>query len=770
MIVLLVVIGAVGAFVALNPFMPEAHLDSSWMLSLNEAIANGLVFGRDLIFTFGPFGSIYTKQFHPATDALVLGGGLLLALSFALGILSLARKGRWGYAALVPLILTQLTLPDSLFLSLPLLFVLLTAELVGEREGTVLTKVTLLTLLLALTLLPLIKGTFAGISVVALGLGCLVVLPWRKRIAVLGLSIFMLAITGFWVLAQQPLKALPGFFVAQSPIISGYTEAMAYDGNGAEVWLYLGAAFALAVFFYVGYARERKWAGWMALAGVVATLFFAFKAGFVRHDAHAFGAAGVLILVALQIALIASPRLGLSALAVGLYCGFAIAANYVSLRPQDSYVRALAFYKGMAFGLEKRLPGAGTLDQEFLASLEKIRKETRLPDVKGSTDIYPIDQSALLAHHFQWAPRPVIQSYSAYNGELASKNAAHLKGSGAPKNVFFRVAPLDARMPALDDGLSWPLLLAQYSFVSFNGNMALLSRTAKDARPEMPGRRMLMDSIFPLGSEVALPSTVGPLWVELVVEPKLLGKLMFVLYKPTGLRIQLTLEDGRRVSYRYISAVGKSGFLLSPLVENTRDFIALASRYRSEYFLGRRPVAMAIVDESGSKLVWGDTLAMKIWALELPNQQGVESLFLDAVRAEPPGQLPNASPDATAECSIDSVNNRRAGPVRLPVQGLLKVNGWGIVSKRDGVAPESVVLKLSGEGGSTYYIPAPRMERRDDVKRAFKLPGLGDTGFSVMADVSRLTGGFSLSVLQVSQGRVFGCQTRQLIDIPAARN
>jgi hypothetical protein len=101
---------------------------------------------------------------------------------------------------------------------------------------------------------------------------------------------------------------------------------------------------------------------------------------------------------------------------------------------------------------------------------------------------------------------------------------------------------------------------------------------------------------------------------------------------------------------------------------------------------------------------------------------------------------------------------------------VLKVSGWGIVSKREGLAPESIVLMLSGADGSAYYIPAPRMERREDVKMAFLLPKMGNTGFTVMADVTELKGSFTLSVLQISQGKVFGCQTRQLINISHAQN
>ena len=70
------------AFVPLAPKLPAASLDASWALGLNQALAQGLSFGKDLIFTLGPYSSVYTKAYHPATAFLMLGGSLYLAYSY----------------------------------------------------------------------------------------------------------------------------------------------------------------------------------------------------------------------------------------------------------------------------------------------------------------------------------------------------------------------------------------------------------------------------------------------------------------------------------------------------------------------------------------------------------------------------------------------------------------------------------------------------------------------------------------------------------------
>jgi len=39
---------------------------------MNQAIAQGLSFGDDIVFTFGPYASVYTQLYHPATVRLMV--------------------------------------------------------------------------------------------------------------------------------------------------------------------------------------------------------------------------------------------------------------------------------------------------------------------------------------------------------------------------------------------------------------------------------------------------------------------------------------------------------------------------------------------------------------------------------------------------------------------------------------------------------------------------------------------------------------------------
>ena len=86
----------------------------------------------------------------------------------------------------------------------------------------------------------------------------------------------------------------------------------------------------------------------------------------------------------------------------------------------------------------------------------------------------------LIASGSPWSPRPTIQSYVAYSEQLARINRDHLLGIRAPRNLAFKVEPLDDRMPALEDGASWSVILRNYRPVQFLNGFLILRHEVAD--------------------------------------------------------------------------------------------------------------------------------------------------------------------------------------------------------------------------------------------------------------------------------------------------
>src|SRR5437868_9859385 len=90
---------------------PLPGLDGSWKIGLHLAAVHGLVFGREVIFTYGPLGFLTQPlAVDTLTGALSIAFSLLAWFALAAAVLAAARRGFPTAAALV-LTYLVLTLP-----------------------------------------------------------------------------------------------------------------------------------------------------------------------------------------------------------------------------------------------------------------------------------------------------------------------------------------------------------------------------------------------------------------------------------------------------------------------------------------------------------------------------------------------------------------------------------------------------------------------------------------------------------------------------------
>jgi hypothetical protein len=623
----LVCLGSAFAFIPLAPGFPQPTLDSGWAFAINAAMAKGLVLGRDVVFTFGPFADLYSTQYSPAGDLRMLAGGALLAAAFAAGLLCLGRGGALlasvGFALYLPL-----AWHDAQLFALPLVMLLLSFRIAlpaGHPGHAGLDPLIILALALlsaALALLPLIKGTLVIASGLAMALSCAnLALGGAPLLAAASLVIYAAALPLFWVLSPQPLGALLGFFLAQLPIITGYTSAMTLAGPRWQIPFYIACCLGIGLAHWRYLAATGR-AGFILLIGCGLLLFLAFKEAFVRQDLHALTAAEMLAVAGWGGLLLGRNHLlpGV-ALAIGLI-------GWVLIEfPMAGAPSVLESYSGPALGLVTRLFHPQDMQSDYESSLASIRAVSLLPPLSGTTDIYSFGQSALLAAGLDWDPRPVLQSYSAYTPALLRVDAAHLSGASAPENIIYAVQPLDAKLPALDDGASWPLLLADYQFAFyagrattlFDGDGGIVVILKRRAVPAHFNLRPVMRGTIPLGAAVPVPASPCLLWAEVALQPTLAGRLLSLLYKPPGLMIGYRLADGQSLGYRYFAGGGETGFLVAPVVRNTQDFGELSAAMPGLPSSAPYPVSFTIrpIGRPWNGWAWQHAYRLRLFTLQM---------------------------------------------------------------------------------------------------------------------------------------------------------
>jgi hypothetical protein len=78
-----------------------------------------------------------------------------------------------------------------------------------------------------------------------------------------------------------------------------------------------------------------------------------------------------------------------------------------------------------------------------------------------------------------------------------------------------------------------------------------------------------------LGEAVSIPGSERPLFASIIIKPTLLGRLAAFFFKPAHLELRMRLADGREKRFRFVAGMGETGFLLSPLIETTKEFALL---------------------------------------------------------------------------------------------------------------------------------------------------------------------------------------------------
>jgi hypothetical protein len=723
---------------------------------MSQATAIGLHFGTDVIFTFGPYAPVYTRLYHPATDVMMLSAGLYLALAYwVTAFLALRRGPRIWTFGYVVFMAGGLYFPDPLLFSLPLLLGLAMWDGVHPDQGWLLRgkrgALHLALLFAPLGLLPLIKGSLLVLCcAVALLCVALAVARRQRGLAVACLLGPLSGLIFFWLLAGQPILTLPTYITSMLPIIAGYSEAMAYPGVLRETAAFLiaGAALGWAIGRHPFEAQHAKWFFGTLYA---VYLFLAFKAGFVRHDGHAAIAASSLVMAALALPLIVGSRTAVAGVALSVLSWVWIDYHYMHTSVSAFAGNVSSTYRSTWNGASLRLSTPVWPRNDFDAALDELRIKSELPRLPGSTDIYSYQQSDLIASGNHWSPRPVLQSYSAYTPVLAELNRQHLLGSKSPNNILFRVETIDGRLPALDDGPSWPTLLARYRPMSVLSDAVLLRKL--DAMPisSAANATPLVSGEFKFGEAVSIPAEQGKIFVQMDIKPSLLGRLAGLAFRTDRLQLTVKLQGGESKTFRLVSGMARAGFIVSPLVENNDEFLML---YGDKSLMAHKRVESITLDtSSGTTLLWSSTYRVRLDQLPVTPPADVATMLkFDRFTAAP---MPVATSTVQCEGVIDSINS---GPpaASIDARGLLRVQGWMTLLPAPRHSASQLYVVLTDANGAQKFAPA-HVITRPDVAVHFQQPELRDSGYQLNADLSEMRGDYRFGLAVEQQGQLYHC-------------
>jgi hypothetical protein len=591
---------SVVAFLHLLRFPTEIHgagLDPSWQQCLGYFLTHRFQAGVDYVWTYGPLGYFATQSYNAdlfwwkyAWEVLV--NLVLAALLTCLGARLESVPLQVGYAVAVLLVPPRW---DTYYLAGLIWPVVLVVREQTPQRGV------LAALGAWLAVLGLVKFTWL---LLASGAWVIVVVacagnPVRRIEAVVA---YPIALTLMWLVLGQSPRNVGLYLAASWQITAGYGEAMASAG---DLWRTLLAVLLLVALVALTVARLRS-AAWASrpllgaiLIGIGAALVW--KHGFTRQPSH-----DMLFFSFFALAPFASVMLGCTGAPIGaptIVGTLVIAA--CALVGRGGVPAPVAWLDTVAsnardFANPLELRRTGHERYEVLAAdLARPRFSAKVGT--ETVDQLSCDQAVVLSNGWNYRPRPVFQSYSAYSPELLADNAAYFASDRAPRFVLWRLAPLDDRIPTSEDGPALFEILRRYRYIDEERGFLLLERRA-EPQGEPAGRQVVWEGDVHFDEAISVPNLRGPGLIAYIrIDDTVRGKVTKLFFRPPPLWLHVHTADGRDDRFRLVPALTSAGFLIDPFLRDDTDVV---SWYRGH--TGPRVESMTVEASPAAKACYGE--------------------------------------------------------------------------------------------------------------------------------------------------------------------
>jgi len=594
-------------FYVLPPPAPiEAGTDQSYFALLAELFLRGAQFGRDVIFTMGPWGFLQQPRGNPDILGWALFGRSVLAIGASVGAGSLAARQIASPGIRALWLLAFLILADPAYLVVFLLFATSISDYTGKEDWRY------LFLIPACGLAGDIKFT-ALILVVSLSaflfFDCI---AGRRRFPWTPVGL-ILSVLMFHLLAKQRLGSILDYIQTSLSITASYSAVFSTPGSFLDLGVGCLLCGVVPLAWIAGLIRARQWKVLPLSVWVFGYFFLNFKYAFVRSDPfHVLWGMFDMVIPASLVLLILLSRLlrttqGAGVTSKGVVAASPLASPLMWVPAATMLAAVLVFgrylpesyrVQGTIARLE-RIPltfNAPRRREVFRREIAQLQREHPLGHLDGTVSVFGFQLYILPAWNLNLRTLPLLQSLEAQNRELTEKDADFLSGPNAPDHVLFSADTIDKHLPSLEDSLAWLSLLNNYDAAGLCGDYLDLR---KRAEPRVTARELVLDKSIAFGEQLSLPPEF-PLWAEAEVKFNSLGRLAGLLLKLPA--IKLFVDSGTAVrDYRVYPDTASAGFLLSPVVENAAELGRLYSGQTPADTLPRR-ISFRISPAGGQRL------------------------------------------------------------------------------------------------------------------------------------------------------------------------
>lgn len=414
--------------------------------------------------------------------------------------------------------------------------------------------------------------------------------------------LFFLFLISLWFIAGQPINGFYYYVIGAVIFSNGYNEAMAVQEPLFVTFsaIFVGFYFLLQLYRKLLITDQR-----LKIGLVLDSLFFVFllfatwKHGIIRGDqVH------ISIFFAYSIFAICMQHLSLHFEPISIppesektpsaLPAVILLSSFFLILPSNATLDKYIFHNfSNAFNnlmfLINIQGHKNALDQQLIYFKNNIRLPEFEKIIYGKKVGYlGIKPAVMLYNKLNYLTNPSTISFAAWNPSIMKADSVFF--TNQVDYLIVELETIDKRYLPLDSSLSKLEILKGFNFFASNNSYVLLKK--KESQKTITFLHVESDFPYILGSWRTIPNKNDFTWVKINLMSNFVETILSILYKPMSYQIEFNFGNGKVNSYRYIPALGKQGFLLSPEIFNNKD---LVSHLTNSSVNTERPVEFRII-------------------------------------------------------------------------------------------------------------------------------------------------------------------------------
>ena len=715
---------------SINTF-ENSGLDSSWAWSLNYFFENSYIFGRDVVFTYGPLGWLLYSSGKTVDITCCFWVVMIFITAYVLyeSLIKTALKNRqWFKFSIFTLTFLYAFFcnkcsPEYFILYLYCLTVLTFVFISSSKFLLVIASLLLTTSFFMK--FSLVIQIIAFVTTLAM----LLLIFKNKHYKALLLHIFLsftLCCVIYLVFYSHSINDLVNYFVGSINQAIGYNWAMSI-GEGHRYTKFLSIAiFYLLIFVIIAFFNIKDERNLPLIFSILSVLFFMYKHGFVRGDGHVYIFFNTIVpFLGLFLLFFRYPKQTLS---------FTLNIGNLSIVKKDIVDCIIIIMIVVSLVLLKHFNAfhdiKNSLDYKLSnysnyiehAKKQKASQNADLPHsfterIKNKpVSIYPIDLLYARNQKINFVPLYPVQAYSGYTTWLDEKSSEKFSIKKGPEYVIFNRDTIDNRFPFIEMPMTYLTFLRNY-FIDYYDRTKDLFLLKKRSVPLFLDESIIYKKTekFIISDPIQINDISNNLMLKLNVKYSLWGRFINFIYKTPSVDMILTYDDGTKVQRRIILQNLVNGFIVSSIPNSSLDLI--------EIFNNNRPQKhVTSIQFTGPGLMFFSNIAsVDFYTVKLPLQNIPLSLDLDRV------ETIKADSIVINDIPIKIDNNFCIDEYFINERNIF-LRGW-IFNKENGNPFKEIYLKI---GDLLYKLG---QYPRQDVVDHFKLKSVNNhIGFYIFSE------------------------------------